>query len=261
MNKPVLVWWLTALAGALVLPWYGILDGFWALDWLVDGYPWDLDYAPVALIVSAGESPWLWPIGAFLAAPGFALRRDKRDPLYALILLVAGGGGFAYVMGQGFVIGIDGWELGFLESLFGPLDSRQFGMGYGALLTAGGFFFLFTAGLAARGAVKGDVFVVGSIGLIVVLVALFILYPLCQVLISAVQDPEGNLALRRIRGESCSAGRSGAWTACSAGAPAAPPGTRSCSRLPSGRAAPRSGLHSRWWLPAPVSAPNGCFGH
>ncbi len=196
MNKPVLVWWLTALAGALVLPWYGILDGFWALDWLVDGYPWDLDYAPVALIVSAGENPWLWPIGAFLAAPVFALGRDKRAPLYSLILLVAGGGGFAYVMGQGFVIGIDGWELGFLESLFGPLDSRQFGMGYGALLTAGGFFFLFTAGLAARGAVKGDVFVVGSIGLIVVLVALFILYPLCQVLISAVQDPEGNLALR-----------------------------------------------------------------
>ena len=40
-------------------------------------------------------------------------------------------------------------------------------MGYGALLVAGAFLFLFTTGLAGRGAVGGDVFVVGSIGFVV----------------------------------------------------------------------------------------------
>ena len=98
-------------------------------------------------------------------------------------------------MAQGFAIGIDGWEFSVLEHAFGPLGTRQFGMGYGALLTLGGLFFLFTTALAARGAVNGDVFVVGSIGLIVVVVAVFIFLPISQVLISAVQDNDRNLAL------------------------------------------------------------------
>ena len=71
---------------------------------------------------------------------------------------------------RGFAIGIDGWEYGFLESWFGPLETRQFGMGYGALLVAASFLFLLAQGLAARGAVNGDSFVVGSIGLIVAVV-------------------------------------------------------------------------------------------
>ncbi len=50
-------------------------------------------------------------------------------------------------------------------------------MGWGALLTATAFLFVLTQGLAAHGAVKGDVFVAGSIGLVVALVAGFILYP------------------------------------------------------------------------------------
>ena len=39
-------------------------------------------------------------------------------------------------------------------------------MGYGALATALAFLFLLTLGIAARGAVGGDVFVVGSIGFV-----------------------------------------------------------------------------------------------
>ena len=73
------------------------------------------------------------------------------------------------------------------------LDDRQFGMGYGALLVAGAFLFLFTLGLAGRGAVGGDVFVVGSIGFVVAVVAIFIFMPILQMLASALVTQEGGV--------------------------------------------------------------------
>ena len=44
-----------------------------------------------------------------------------------------------------------GWEYASLERFFGPLDDRQFGMGYGALLVSASFLFLFAQGITARG--------------------------------------------------------------------------------------------------------------
>ena len=193
-RKPVLLWQLIGLFGLVALPWYAIEDGFWNFEWLFDGYPFDSDYAPLLFLILQGEAPWLWPTVAFLAASAYALRCDKIDPAYAKALLVAGGGGFFYVLLQGFTIGIDGWEYQILNELFGPME-RQYGMGYGALLIMGGLFFLFTQGLAARGAVNGDVFVVGSIGLIVAVVAIFIFFPVSRILISAIQDNEGVYSL------------------------------------------------------------------
>ena len=46
------------------------------------------------------------------------------------ILLVAGIGGLAWVLGQGFAIGLHGWQFNFLGDLLGPLERRQVGMGY-----------------------------------------------------------------------------------------------------------------------------------
>jgi iron(III) transport system permease protein len=195
MNKnPLFLWQLIGLLGLVVVPWYAIYDGFWNFEWLFDGYPFDSDYAPLLFLILQGEAPWLWPTVAFLAASAYALRCDKIDPAYATTLLLAGGGGFAYVLLQGFTIGIDGWEYQVLNDWFGPME-RQYGMGYGALLIMGGLFFLFTQGLAARGAVNGDVFVVGSIALIVAVVAIFIFFPVSRILISAVQDNEGAYSL------------------------------------------------------------------
>ena len=67
-------------------------------------------------------------------------------------------------------------------------------MGWGAMLTATAFLFFLTQGLAARGAVKGDVFVAGSIGLVAALVTGFILYPTLTRPRSALQDNDGALA-------------------------------------------------------------------
>jgi len=51
-------------------------------------------------------------------------------------------------------------------------------MGYGALLTAAAFLFLFTLGIAARGAIGGDV-------------SLFVIMPILQMLTNALLTEEG----------------------------------------------------------------------
>jgi iron(III) transport system permease protein len=68
-------------------------------------------------------------------------------------------------------------------------------VGYGAIMVALSFLFALTRGLAARGAVNGDIFVVGAIGFVMALIGLFIVYPIAQVLVSAVRDDAGDYAL------------------------------------------------------------------
>ena len=95
------------------------------------------------------------------------------------------------MLAQGFAIGISGWEFTVFESIFGPMDDRQFGLGYGALFVSASFLFALTQGIAARGAINGDVFVVSSIGLVVAVVAAFVFFPVLQILTSALRDNEG----------------------------------------------------------------------
>jgi hypothetical protein len=75
------------------------------------------------------------------------------------------------------------------------LGDRQFGMGYGALLLASSFLFLFTQGIAARGAVNGDVFVVSAIGGVIVIVAAFVFFPIAKMLIFAFVTEDGGYSL------------------------------------------------------------------
>ena len=191
-THPTLIFWIIAgWVGFLVLPWYGIEDGFFAFEWLFDGYPWDTDYAPAAFIVAQGEKLWLAPLIVPLIGVLFALNRLKNDPLYAKILIVTGAFGFSWLMMQGFGIGLRGWQFGWLEGLFGPLGDRQYGMGYGAMFMASAFLFLFTQGIAARGAINGDVFVVSTIGLVVTIVTVFVFFPIAKMLVAAFITEEG----------------------------------------------------------------------
>jgi iron(III) transport system permease protein len=194
MRDRTVVWWLiVGWIGYAFLPWYAIDDGFWSFEWLLDGWPLDDDYAPARLQVLYGKW-WLAPIVPPLLLPLATAGRRRSDPAFAWILIAAGLAGLGAVLLQGFAIGIRGWQFELFASLLGPLDDRQFGMGYGGLLVSAAFLFLLTRGIAARGAVNGDVFVVGSIGLIIALVAAFIFFPVTQILISAVQDNAGALA-------------------------------------------------------------------
>lgn len=194
MNRIVLTWLAIGLTAFLILPWYVIEDGFWGLEWIVDGYPLDPDYGPAWAQIMEGGKVWLTPIPFFLLLPLATLGRKKTDPLYSIILIITGAGGLSYLVLQGLTIGIAGWEYQTLEQMFGPID-RQFGMGYGALLVAASFLFALTQGIAARGAINGDVFVVSSIGMVIAVVGAFIFFPVSRILISALQDNEGLYSL------------------------------------------------------------------
>jgi iron(III) transport system permease protein len=193
MNRTVALWLAVGWVGFAFLPWYAIEDGFWSFVWL-DGFPTDADYAPGIVQAMGHGRLWFLPIGLALVAPFAVLWCDKTKPRFAYVLQAAGIFGLAYTVVQGFAIGIRGWEYDFLVTLFGEFGDRQFGMGYGALLTSAAFLFLLTRGMAARGIVKGDVFVVGSIGGVIALVAAFIVFPISRILLSAVQDNDENFA-------------------------------------------------------------------
>jgi iron(III) transport system permease protein len=184
-SRPILIFWIViGWLGFAVLPWYGIED-FWTLEWLIDGYPFDSDYAPGLFLIGQGEKLWLSPLVLPLLGALAAVSLPKTHPNYARVLIISGGFGLAWLIAQGFGIGLRGWNSAWLESIFGPLGDRQFGMGYGAMLVATCFLFLFTQGIAARGAVNGDVFVVSSIGFVVTVVTVFVFFPITKLLIAA----------------------------------------------------------------------------
>ncbi|MEM1046437.1 MAG: iron ABC transporter permease [Pseudomonadota bacterium] len=193
---PVLIFWIIAgWAGYAVLPWYMLEDGLFSFTWLVDGYPLDDDYAPALFLIGQGEKLWLAPLMAGLILPLFALRRVKSDPLYARLLIASGAIGFGWLIAQGFGIGIRGYTFEWLGALFGDLGDRQFGMGYGAMITAASFLFLLTQGIAARGSINGDVFVVSAIGGVITIVTAFVFFPIAKMLFAAFVTDDGAYSL------------------------------------------------------------------
>ena len=178
LHPTVMLWLAVGWIGFAVLPWYGVEDGFFTLSWLFDGYPTNSDVAPALFLNLQGEKLWLAPLGILLLAPLLAWGRRKSDPLFGWLLILIGAAGGAWLLFQGYGIGLRGWQFEWMSGLFGELGDRQFGMGYGALLVAGSFLFLLTLGIAARGAVGGDIFVVGSIGFVIAMVTLFVFVPI-----------------------------------------------------------------------------------
>ena len=195
-THPVLIFWIIAgWVGFCILPWYGVEDGFWSFEWLLNGYPFDEDFAPAAFLVAQGEKLWLAPLVIPLALPLLVLGRLKSDPLFARILILTGALGFGWLIAQGFGIGIRGFTFEWLTALFGDLGDRQFGMGYGAMICATAFLFLFTQGIAARGAINGDVFVVSAIGGVIVIVTAFVFFPIAKMLFAAFVTEEGSYSV------------------------------------------------------------------
>ena len=193
LSQPTLILWiLVGWVSFLLLPWYLIDGGLFSGQWLVDGYPFDKNYAPAAFLIMQGEKLWLTPLLIPLIMPLFAFKREKSDPLYAQILILTGAIGFSWLIIQGFSIGIRGWNYEWLSTLFGKLDGRQFGMGYGGLFLASSFLFLLTQGIAARGAINGDVFVVGAIGFVIAIVGAFVFLPIVNMLMSAFITEDGS---------------------------------------------------------------------
>ena len=193
LDRAVTAWLAIGLTAFVLLPWYGLERGYFDSRWITGGWP-------VAGVGASGlfaslEKPWLLPHLIFLLIPFATWGREKSDPIFARLLLVAGAGGLFWLLAQGFAIGLRGWQWEWLAQLFGPLETRQFGMGYGALFTAAAYLFFFTQGFAAKGAVNGDVFVVGSIGFVVAVVAIFIFFPILKMFAAGLLTDDGSYSL------------------------------------------------------------------
>ncbi len=194
-HPAALLWLAAGWIGYAVLPWYALQDGILDPSWITGGYPFSDDSAPALFHVLSGRKPWLAPFGALLLAPLVLWGRRKEDPLFARVMIGVGLAGLAWFLAQGFAIGLRGWNFAWLDAVFGPIGERQFGMGSGAIFTGTAFLFFLTLGIAARGAVGGDVFVVSSIGFVIALVSLFIFMPIAGMFGNALVADGGGYSL------------------------------------------------------------------
>ena len=191
MRDPLVLWLTAGWVALLVLPWYAVDAGFWSFAWIAA-----LDApgaAPALLQAALHERVWLWPILLALVPPLFVLARRSNDSAAAAVLIASGGLGLCWLTVEGFAIGIRGWNFAALEGLFGPVEPQP-GMGYGALLAGTALLFLLTTGIARRGTMRGDVFVVSSIGIVIASIGLFVFFPVAKVLGAAALGPEGGLS-------------------------------------------------------------------
>lgn len=184
----LLLGWL----GYAVLPWY-LSEGasLTRFDWLAS-YPFGKAGTAAALALS-GQAPWLLPLGvALLAATLMLGRRD--DALSGRVLIAAGAAGIVLFFAQGFSIVLKGQGIPWLAALLGGADAAQGGMGLGAFVTVMALLLLLTHGLAYRGFCRGDLFTTSMIGIIVLLIGLFIFFPVATILESALLDQNGAFA-------------------------------------------------------------------
>lgn len=184
----LLLGWL----GYALLPWY-LPEGMslTSFGWLA-GYPLGKAGSALALALS-GQAPWLLPVGVALAVATAQIgRKDSASAGWALV--GAGLAGMIAFFVQGFAIALKGQGIAWLAALLGGADAAQGGMGAGAFLTILSLLLLLCHGLAYRGICRGDMFTTSAIGIVVLLIGLFIFFPVATILKSALVDQEGSFA-------------------------------------------------------------------
>lgn len=178
--------------GFALLPWYLVegmsLTGF---GWL-SGYPFGRAGSALALALS-GQAPWLLPVGAALAA-ATVMVASRDAARTATVLVWAGGLGLVLFFAQGFAITLKDQGIPWLAALLGGSDGVQRGIGAGGFLTVLSLLLLLCHGLAYRGICRGDIFTTSSIGIVVLLIGLFIFFPVATILESALLDQDGAFA-------------------------------------------------------------------
>lgn len=194
-NATAGLWLAVGLLASLLLPWYGIEDGFFSFEWMVSDYLFDTDYAPLFWLLVMGEKSWLAPLILPFLISGLAVLMPDGSRLKTHLFLIGGGLGLFWLMAQGLAIGIRGWQFNGLADLFGPLSGRQFGMGYGAIFYYLSSLFLFSIGVAERRGAYGDKFVISMIIFVVLLVTIFIFYPICKLFLMGFIDEQNSYSL------------------------------------------------------------------
>ena len=191
MPRAIMYWTLTGLAGAIFLPWYALSDGLFSIGWLKT-YP-NADTGPAVYQIAVAGRAWLvlalLPLVAIIGLGMMRVPAGRNARLLAALAIA----GIALMLLQGFAIIHNGSAPGIIGSL-APSGAKQPGMGYGALALGTSYLMLLSCALAALGYCRGDLFVVGSIALVVALIALFVFFPVLTILSSALQDNQGQWA-------------------------------------------------------------------
>ncbi len=189
-NRRLDVVLILGVVALTLVPWYRIEGGFYGLGWLA-GFPLSAEAAPGLVQILAHGRLWLAVALLLLLLAGAA--RGMADPMRrGAVLAWVGAIGIAFLTLQGLAIGFSGWTWTISERLFGLLADGQPSMGAGAVLLSVVFVLLFAFGLAERGVMKGDAFVVSAISLLVFLVAVFVFYPIGSMFVGSVQDFDGS---------------------------------------------------------------------
>ena len=155
-RRPILLWLAVGWVGFALLPWYGLDDGILASDWLLGRLGVGTISTRPACSRGCGTASrgccrmpcswrcrcWRSPGGAGRGAATILIAAGRRRPR-----LVAAAGLRDRPARHPVRTGS--------QALLGQVKIRQFGMGWGALLTATAFLFFLTQGLAARGAGQG----------------------------------------------------------------------------------------------------------
>ncbi|MCO6050242.1 iron ABC transporter permease [Mesorhizobium sp. RP14(2022)] len=180
---------LLGLAAFVILPWYGLESGIWNGSWFAS-YPFDPSVAPGAAQLFLRPGFWLLPAALALLSV-LVLRFTPSGEKRGTRLAFAGGFGIAALVTEGLAVGYQGWNWSGWERLFGALGDGQPPFGLGAYTLALAFLLTLAFGLAEKGRLRGDAFVLGAITIVVALVSAFVLYPLLSLFIGAFQAIDG----------------------------------------------------------------------
>ncbi|TDL78271.1 iron ABC transporter permease [Palleronia sediminis] len=185
---------VAALVFFALLPWYHIRSGFYGFDWVAD-WAGDARLWPGIAQITRW---WLLPVPLLLlGALALRLLRPAGRERGGLLALI-GALGLAWMTLEGLSIGLRGWNWSGWLVLFSPVEGQP-AFGAGAVGVGLCFAGLIAFGLAERGALKGDAFVLGAITLLVLLVTVFVLYPLASMFAGAFQDFRGAFTTEGVR--------------------------------------------------------------
>ena len=184
---------IVALVAAILLPWYLVQDGLSQTPLAGGAWLTDPDFAPALGQALSNGRWWLWPIVLAPALAVFAGLAPLPRQARAAAFLIAGGLGFGLLLAQGYAIGVRGWTAEWLN-LFGPMEERQFGIGLGGAITGAALAVTLAAGLAGRGAFRGDAFTASAAVVVALSIALFTAQPLGALLADAFRDAGGDVA-------------------------------------------------------------------
>jgi len=194
-NQAIRIWLVLGLLAYLLLPWYAIQDTAWysVLPQILGGP----ETANGLLQALQHGRPWLWLglLGLAIATIGLGVAPGKAQGGW---LLAGGLAGFMGLLASGFLIGAKGWSFDALNTLWGELAGRQFGIGSGAFLALLSLLMIAAFGLARRGYFKGDLFIASAVVGCSVLLLLFIAFPVSKALYGALLTEQGQWSVTAI---------------------------------------------------------------